>query len=137
MALARHKEPGVGPRYRFPFNAREVEDRITEMYPETLFPELYSEQGQGQGRRGPTQLREWNPAAGYLVREWIAGAPWKDLTAAVCSEYFGVGDVMSLLYRVGTYLQSMVQAGLPEFRDPAKALRLVILREPLAFALNI
>ena len=65
------------------------------------------------------------------------GRPWRDLIQNVTTEQFGTGDTMSLLYRTGTYLQSVVQAGIPELRDMSRTIRGLILREPLSFAIEV
>jgi hypothetical protein len=134
LSLARFKEPGGDARYRLPFNATEIEEMLEEHYPYELFEEIYDPPF---ARRNYPVIREFNPAAGQIVREWIQGRPWKELIAMVCTEQYGTGDVMSLLYRIGTYLQSTIQADLPDLKPMAKTLREVILREPLAFALSV
>lgn len=134
LALARFKEPGVDPRYKWPFDVSKIEDELMQLYPIALFEEIYD---MPFGRRPYPVLRELNPAAGFMVRAWIKGEPWKDLLAHVTSEQFGTGDVMSLLYRTATYLQSIIQADLLDLKDTARTLREVILREPLSYALSI
>jgi superfamily II RNA helicase len=134
MALARFKEPGYDTHYRFPFNARELEEDLMKLYPYELFPEVYDPPF---GRRNFPVLREFNPNAGSIVNAWSRGMDWKELTALVTTEAFGTGDLMSLMYRTGTYLQSMVQAGIPGLSPIAKASRSALLREPLDFALTV
>ncbi len=134
MTLARFKEPGTDARYRLPFGEYGVEDMLLQMYPYDLFPEVYDPPFR---QRTYPVIREYNPAAGYIVREWIQGMPWKDLIANTTHEQYGTGDVMSLILRSATYLQSIVQAGIPQLADLAKDLRGVMLREPLSFVLAI
>lgn len=134
LTLARFKEPGYDSSYKWPFKARELEDELMELYPMELFEEIYD---QPYGRRNFPVLREFNPTAGFILREWIQGAPWKELNHRVTTEAYGTGDVMSLIYRVATYMQSIVQADIPGMRDMARTIRDLLLREPLAFALNL
>jgi superfamily II RNA helicase len=134
LALARFKEPNVSPTYRFPFNANDLEDQLIETYPYEMFEEVYDKP---YGRRTYPQIREFNPEAGYIARAWATGIPWKELIAQVTTEQYGTGDVMSLLYRVATYIQSIAQAGIPELKQPARELRDLILREPLSFVLDL
>lgn len=135
LTLARFKEPGCDQRYRLPFDASQVEAALQELYPYELFPEVYDPPF---GRRDYPVLREFNPAGGYIVREWLNGAPWEQLIAEVTHEQYGTGDVMSLLYRTATYMQSMVQAALAfGIGDMAKDIRQALLREPLSYALEI
>ena len=135
LALARFKEPGAEARYRLPFDAREVERSLEELYPEQLFPEVYDPP---YGRRTESVLREFNPSAGFIIRAWLEGMPWDELTDQVTHEQYGTGDVMSLIYRTATYLQSMVQARLAfGLADTARILRDALLREPLSFILDL
>jgi hypothetical protein len=63
--------------------------------------------------------------------------PWKDLITNTTHEQYGTGDVMSLILRSATYLQSVIQADIPQLADLARDLRSVMLREPLSFVLAI
>ena len=134
LTLARFKEPGTDSRYRLPFGEYGVEDMLLSMYPYDLFPEIYDPPFR---QRTYPVIREYNPAAGYIIREWIQGMPWKDLITNTTHEQYGTGDVMSLILRSATYLQSVVQAGIPELTDMARDLRSIMLREPLSFVLAI
>jgi len=134
LTLARFKEPGCDPHYKWPFKAAEIEGELEELYPIEMFEEIYDPPF---GRRSYPVLRELNPLAGYMVREWIKGCEWKDLIQNVTTEQFGTGDVMSLLYRAATYLQSIIQADLVDLKETARELRKVILREPLSYVLSI
>lgn len=133
FTLARFKEPGFDPRYKLPIEPAELEERLQEMYPQALFDEIYDPPF---GRRSYPVIKEFNPAAGYLVKEWIQGKPWKELVEQATSESYGTGDLMSLFYRVATYLQSVSQADIPEMKEMARTLRDVILREPLSLTLT-
>ena len=134
LTLARFKEPGTDSRYRLPFGEYGVEDMLLTMYPYDLFPEIYDPPFR---QRTYPVIREYNPAAGYIIREWIQGMPWKDLITNTTHEQYGTGDVMSLILRSATYLQSVVQAGIPELTHMARNLRAIMLREPLSFVLAI
>ena len=142
MSLARFKEPNIPGSYRFPWNAKEIEARITSAYPLELFPEVYDFGPRGRANKEGAQnstptIREFNPAAGYIIRSWLEGTPWIDLAKEVQTEFFGVGDIMGLLYRVATWMQSLSQTKTPELSSAAKQIRDQILREPLAFTLTI
>lgn len=134
LALARFKEPGHESRYNPPFIPSEIEEELERLYPYELFEEVYDPPF---ARRNFPVIREFNPAAGYMIRAWIGGMPWKDLTQNVTTEMFGTGDTMSLIYRTATYLQSVVQADIVGLKDMSRTLRGVLLREPLSFALEI
>lgn len=134
LALARFKEPGSDSRYHLPYTTSEIEEELERLYPYELFEEIYDPPF---ARRNYPVIREFNPAAGYMIREWINGMPWKDLTQNVTTELFGTGDMMSLLYRSATYLQSVVQADIVGLKDTARTLRGIMLREPLSYALEI
>jgi len=142
MSLARFKEPGVPNSYKFPWNAKEIESRLADFYPVELFPEVYDFGPRGRNGRdgapgGSPTIREFNPAAGYIIRSWLEGAPWVDLAREVQTEFFGVGDTMGLLYRVATWMQSLAQAKIPELSPAASQIREQILRDPLALTLTI
>ena len=133
LSMARFKEPGTSAKYRFPFDERQLEKDLEDYYPEELFPELYDPPN---NRRPFAVIREFNPAAGYAVKEWVKGMSWPELRAKVCHEKFAEGDLAGLMYRTATYLQSLSQAHLPEISRSAKDLRTVILREPLTPAVK-
>ena len=130
LSLARFKEPGTEGGYRFPFDPKKIEQELLDFYPEVLFPELYDPP---YGRRTESQLREFNPLAGSVLRAWIQGTSWADLVRMAASENYGPGDIMALMYRVATYLQSISQAGLGEVSRHASHLREQVLREPLSY----
>jgi hypothetical protein len=145
MTLARFKEPSGTGGYRPPFDAKKLEEDLEEYYPESLFPELYDPPF---GQRSESVIKEFNPNAGYILKEWVRGADWDVLTRTVTTERYGAGDCMALIYRVCTYLQSVSQIGLEveedlksiPIRDLKKAARILrdeLLREPLAFALTV
>jgi len=132
LCLPRFKEPGADPSYRFPFDRVVLEKELESLYPLELFPELYD---QPYGRRTWYQLRDWNPEAGWIVRQWLTGMDWQSLVKSGTTEYFGVGDLMGLIYRIGTYLQSMAGMGVDDYRQNAVALRREMLRTPLDLTL--
>ncbi len=130
LSLARFKEVNLEAGYRFPYNPEEIEARLEDYYPLKLFPELYDPPF---GRRREPILRELNPGAGLIVRRWVQGDDWPTLMRAVAADNFGPGDIMAILYRVSTYLQSLSQAHLGEVSLHAQTLREQILREPLSY----
>lgn len=130
LCLPRFKEPGCDANYRLPFDAVKVEEDLELFYPIELFPEVYD---LPFGRRTWHQIKDFNPSAGWVVRQWLMGKEWPELVRMATTEYFGVGDLMGLLYRVATYLQSI--AALPDFRSSAIALRRELLRSPLDLTL--
>lgn len=132
LCLPRFKEPGSDPLYKFPFDRVKLEKELEELYPEKIFPEVYD---QPFGRRTFAQIKEFNPEAGWIVRQWLTGMEWPNLVKNGTTEYFGVGDLMGLMYRIGTYLQSLAGLGRPEFSAGAKALRKELLRSPLDLTL--
>lgn len=129
LSLARFKEPRIADSYRPPLDLAATLSEVERLYPLALFPEVYDLSAQ---RRGPPTLREFNPAGGFIIRHWLTGIPWRDLSMSVTTEQFGSGDVMALIYRVATYFQSLVQSGIPELASPARLLRQTLLQEPLS-----
>lgn len=130
LCLPRFKEPGGDKSYRFPFDSSQLESSLERFYPMELFPEVYD---MPFGRRTWHQVKEFNPAAGWIVRRWLTGTDWSTIVKEGTTEFFGVGDLMGLMYRVATYLQSI--AALPEFKDSAIRLRRELLRNPLDLTL--
>ena len=96
LCLARFKEPSVPPRFRSSFDADDLEKELEETYPYDLFPEYYDPPF---GKRAYPIIREFNPTAGYAVREWVKGATWPELVQRTTNEKYAQGDLMALLYR--------------------------------------
>ncbi|HYX33081.1 MAG TPA: DEAD/DEAH box helicase [Oligoflexus sp.] len=128
LCLTRFKEPDTDRDYDFPFVSEKVEERLEELYPVELFEELYDAPGQ---RRDSYVFREYNPLAGSILSDWARGMSWADLVRKTTDERFGQGDLMALIYRAATYLQSLSQARIPGLGRAAASLRDQILREPL------
>ncbi len=135
MSLATFKPVGSEESYRFPWKEKEIVTQLMDLYPEALFPNAYD-------RGGPKHLqdedapkwKEFNPAAGFVIKRWLQGCTWKELEESCTNERFGNGDLMNLLFRTATYLQSL--AGIPEMNvgKIAKSLRKELLREPLSLS---
>lgn len=143
FSLARYKDPRIAESYRFPFKIPEIDRELRELYPLELFEDLYDLSG---GRRGSWRqslnkrndvdwetapIRDLNPAGGFIVKEWLSGIRWDQLVKKVATEGFGTGDIMNLLFRVATYLQSLGQAGITGVSPLALDLRREILRDPI------
>lgn len=128
MALARFKEPEIPRRYELPFDVKDIEEELEELYPYELFEEMYDPPF---GRRSYPQIREYNPAAGFILKEWLSGTSWEELSKKVSTEKFAQGDVMALLYRSATYLQSLKQAKLGAISTNAALLWSELMRVPL------
>ena len=128
LSLARFKSPNRPEAYRFPFRPKEIEELLEKMYPISLFEELYDPPNQ---HRDYPVLRDFNPKAGFIVRDWIQGSTWLELRQKVCHEKFAEGDLINVLYRTSTYLQSLVQAGHGGVSRLARELRDQMLRPPL------
>lgn len=129
LALARHKQPFVPESYRWPFDEDAIEIELQQIYPESLFPELYDKTG---GRRREPGFRDFNPSAGYVANLWLQGVDWGQLMREVTTPAFGAGDLTSLLLRVGTYLQSLTSIPDEGLADGAKWLRQDLLRDPIS-----
>ncbi len=129
---ARHKTPEVSRPFEFGFDLRETEEALVSLYPESLFPEYYDPP---YGRRDYSQIREFCPEAGFPIKMWLEGASWSELEEACTGKKFGTGDLTSLIYRVATYLQSVVQTQDPNLAQEAQKLRQHLLREPLTVSL--
>jgi len=133
LSLAHYKEHGATSAYRFPFDDKDIRQSLEDLYPLELFPEVYD--AGGPNRHHPV-FRDFNPAAGYIIREWIKGASWNELVQEVATEHYGPGDIMAICYRVATYLQSLAGCSSGPLAQSARTLRASILREPLAFAIT-
>ncbi len=133
LCLPRFKEIYSEPTYRFPFDRSQLEKELEEVYPISLFPELYDAP---YGKRTWYQIKEYNPEAGWIVRQWLSQSmDWQTLVKNGTTQYFGVGDLMGLMYRLGTYLQSLAGCNHSEFSREARTLRSVLLRAPLDLTL--
>ena len=132
FSLGHYKKPGVAENYQFPHSLQTLAKQIAELYPYDLFPEYYDPPF--HNRQHPI-FREFNPSAGFLIKEWAMGYEWAAVIPIVVSEQFSDGDFTALIYRVSSYLQSF--AGLPPTYDllarTAQDLRGVIMREPVTF----
>ena len=132
LSLAHFKSPNVPPRvYKFPFPKQETLKNLKIFYPQILFPDAYDE----DRHSGQLVYKEFNPLAGYILKIWGEGGSWAELNKQVTTEHFRTGDVMSLIYRTASYLQSMAQADLGDLSISAKELREFILREPIQTSL--
>ena len=145
FSLARFKEPRMSDAYRFPFKIPDVDAELRELYPIELFEDLYD---LSTGRRGSWKrkaevdrnsetapLRELNPAGAYIVHRWLSGIRWEELVKEIATDGFGAGDIMNVLVRVATYMQSLGQSGITGVSPYAIALRKEILRDPLSLNL--
>jgi superfamily II RNA helicase len=132
MCLARFKEIPVPRNYRYPKDAKKVEKSLEDLYPMDLFPDVYDP---AHPRRPYPAIREFNPSAGYIIREWIRGTDWTTLVLQCSSEYFGAGDISAIIFRVASYLQSLAQADLGPISDLASDLRKDLLRHPLDYTI--
>ena len=151
FSLARYKEPRVSDSYRFPFKMDEIDEEMRELYPLELFEDTYDLSTGRRGRPGSRHggqrqhrgehdwetapIRDLNPASAYIVYRWMSGIRWDELVKEVATEGFGAGDIMNVLFRVATYLQSLGQAGITGVSPLATELRKEILREPLSLNL--
>ena len=109
-----------------------MEKRLEKLYPYELFPEIYDPPF---GRRNYYAIRDFNPKAGYMIREWLKGAEWENLVAEVSTEYFGAGDISATIYRVASFLQSVAQVKIPELSQACSQVRAELLRPPLDYTL--
>ncbi len=114
--------------YRFPIDSDELEKEFTRLYPYELFGDVYDPPF---GRRRYPAPREFNPDAGAVFRAWALGDDWLKLTLSFTQDSFSQGDMMALIGRVATYLQSIYVAGLGETSQNARLLREFILRPPI------
>lgn len=133
LCLARFKQPFVPPDYEPPFDVEQIESNLEDLYPEELFPEAYDPPF---GRRKWSVLRTFNPGAGYVMRRWLMGCDWDTLCRESASDTFGPGDAMNLMFRAGTYLQSIAQCSRGPLKEAAIQLRTVLIRDPLSLTLS-
>jgi len=143
LCLAKYKTPGIQDDYEFPFDPQEIIESIEDAYPIELFPEIYDQMPNNRNKE--QTIREFNPAGGYIIKEWLNGVSWEDLAQIVTTETFGSGDMMGLLYRTGTYFQSIASLSSNVFSKSedssallqgAKVLREQILRPPLSYSFS-
>ena len=132
MCLARFKEIPIPKNYTFPKDPKKVEKDLELLYPLDLFPDIYDPP---HPRRPYHAIKEFNPSAGYIVREWIKGTEWEVLVGQCSSEYFGAGDISAVIFRAASYLQSLAQANLGTMSDLASDLRRNLLRAPLDYTM--
>lgn len=128
LCMAKHKEILVPDSYKFPFDSRQIVATLENFYPEDLFPELYDPPW---GSRRYSVLRDFNVGAGYIISEWMRGVPWETLSAQVCSDNFGSGDMSGLMFRIGTYLISISSSADKDLAEICRQLREELLRPPL------
>jgi hypothetical protein len=133
LGLARFKRPGLVPGYEFPFEVDVIEEDLENLYPYELFPELYDLANE---RQNEPQFRDFNPAAGAVVRAWLSGSSWGDLKQLVTHAKFAEGDLMNLILRTGSYVQSLVQCRIEPLSSLAASLRSELVRDPLGFGLG-
>ncbi len=129
----------------------EIDEELRELYPLELFEDTYDLSTGRRGRPGSRQggqrqhggehdwetapIRDLNTAGAYIVYRWMSGVRWDELVKEIATEGFGAGDIMNVLFRVATYLQSLGQAGITGVSPLAIELRKEILREPLSLNL--
>jgi hypothetical protein len=136
FSLASFKEVQRERSYKFPWNVGEIIADLKTFYPSTMFPELYDVPF-GRDRDMGLMFKEFNPDAAAILRKWCLETPsWQDFSRWYVSEYFAVGDLMNVLYRVAAYLQSISQARLGSISQAAASLRMQILRDPLELTIG-
>lgn len=132
LSLARFKEPAGTGTYRFVRDPKKLEKKLEKLYPLELFEDLYDPPF---GRRNHFVLREFNPAAGAILRKWLRGTDWNELVDATSTKHFGAGDISATIYRVASYLQALAASGLSEISSSAAQIRSEILKPPLDYTL--
>ena len=126
IATARFKSIKADDDYEGAYDYEEIEELLELYYPLGLFEEIYDPPNQ---HRDGYVLKEFNPNAGAIIRSWATGMTWEELCRKYVHEKFGQGDLMNVIYRVATYLQSIAMAK-PSMRATVRALR-DVLRPPL------
>jgi hypothetical protein len=126
LALAGHKRPGSSPAYEFPWDMERTLAELISLYPYDVFPELWDK----PRFRNFLQIREWNPSAGFMIKELLRGSPWEELIAQCTNEYFGEGDLLNLTLRVATYLRSIMACSDESLRQDARYLEELFLTAP-------
>lgn len=132
LSLARFKEPSGAESYRFVRDPKKMEKKLEKLYPLELFEDLYDPPF---GRRNYFVLREFNPAAGAILRKWLRGTDWNELVSATATKHFGAGDISATIYRVASYLQALAASGKETINSGASQIRADILRSPLDYTL--
>ncbi|MBC62111.1 MAG: hypothetical protein CMP11_06600 [Zetaproteobacteria bacterium] len=128
MTTAFYKKPFTPDNYSFPFDYKEIEKNLSFYYPFDLFPDLYDPP---RGQRRQAVFREFNVKSGFFVREWCEGTSWDSLAHQVTNQYYSQGDVIQVIRRVTTYIQSIIQLNLPSLSPTARELKDEILRDPI------
>jgi superfamily II RNA helicase len=129
LALPQHKSPHTDDSYKFPFDFDEIDVLLGDLYPQNIFKEMYDE------KRGMIFYRDFNPSGGFVIKQWIQGMKWSQLERNSCHEKFGSGDLMNLIYRTATFLQSVAMLDSKPIAAAARQLRHEILREPLTISI--
>ena len=107
IATARFKSIKASEAYDYPYDYEEIEELLEAYYPLELFDEVYDPPNKF---RDTYVIKEFNPAAGEIIKLWAEGESWESLCSKFTHEKFGQGDLMNVIYRVATYLQSIAQS---------------------------
>ena len=131
FSLAYYKSITLPETYAFPLNLKSYRKKVSQFYPRDIFPHLYEIPSRGHQR--DYVFIESNPEAGYIIKRWSMDDSWSQLEADMTHNYFAVGDLFSLIYKVASYLQSLGGASLGKLSEEAKELRNHLLRPPLDY----
>lgn len=108
-----------------------IKEEFDKFYPSTLFPDLYEKNPRFfRGKR----FREWNPGAASVATMWMdPKVTWDELLDYHVTGNFSEGDIMMLLFRFATLLQSFMRVKdlYPDIAESALKIRDIILRAPL------
>lgn len=128
IATARFKSIKASEAYEYPYDYEEIEELLEAYYPIELFEEIYDPPNKF---RDTYVIKDFNPAAGEIIKLWAEGESWEGLCSKFTHEKFGQGDLMNVIYRVATYLQSIAQCSEGDIKHTVLRLRDEILRPPL------
>ena len=127
IATARFKSIKASDAYEYPYDYEEIEELLEAYYPIELFDEIYDPPNKF---RDTYVIKDFNPAAGEIIKLWAEGESWEGLCSKFTHEKFGQGDLMNVIYRVATYLQSIAQCSEGDIKHTVLRLRDEILRPP-------
>jgi hypothetical protein len=106
---------------------------LLKYYPYDIFPEYYDQRSWGRNNNPMTSFRDFNLDASVVVTSWLdTETTWEQMEEWFVSEKVSSGDIMMILFRFATFMQSFTRLKLfPTIAARAEQLRKMVLRDPL------
>jgi replicative superfamily II helicase len=100
FCAAQHRSISLHPEDQSEVKKLKLLKNVNQFYPPSLFSDLYD-------MKDDLEFREANIGAVSLIKDWvIKGITWNKLKSKYCSKSFSEGDMMMVLLRFATFLQS-------------------------------